>query len=140
MRLALAGYDVDVLPDLLHFYRQVEGSLARTLAPEMSSQRLLDAYEDGLKAIGLEGGAAALLGLYRSREGLLESVRHLSLKADHTAARFAFFTSSGRRFERDSAIERLRTAYRRLLPMEARLKIHRIFLAPIFGPFRPPPP
>ena len=31
VRLALQGYKVEVIPELLQFYRQVEGSLARTL-------------------------------------------------------------------------------------------------------------
>ena len=57
VRLALAGYKIDAMPDQLQFYRQVEGSLARTLAPGASKNRLLDAYEDSLQSLGLGGGA-----------------------------------------------------------------------------------
>ena len=141
VRLALAGYKVDVLPDLLQFYRQVEGSLARTLSPDASIRRLLDAYEDGLKPTGLEGSATALLGLYASRDRLQDQVRELSAKADHTTARFAFFDRNGQWIEtRPRHIGPLRSAYRRLVSLETRLKVHRIFLQPFLGPVRPPSP
>jgi glycosyltransferase involved in cell wall biosynthesis len=141
VRLALAGYRVDVLPELLHFYRQVEGSLARTLPSEPAKRRLLDAYEDALSAAGLKGAALALAGLYRSGQEMEKEVRRLSAKATAPRKRFAVFSPYTDAFEpEDGVMQRFRQLYRSLLPLEARLKFHRIFLAPIIGPYRPPEP
>jgi GT2 family glycosyltransferase len=142
VRLALANYRIDILPELLQFYRQVEGSLARTLSSESSRRRLLDAYEDSLKALGLQGGALALAGLYRSGQEMEYRIRQLSVKMAHPSAPYAFFSGTNGHFEPqgDDQVGRLRGLYRKLVPLEARLKFHRIFLAPFFGPYTPPSP
>jgi hypothetical protein len=129
------------MPELLQYYRQVEDGLARTLRPEPAKRRLLDAYEDSLKAIGLQGGALALAGLYQSGQDMELQVRQLSVKTAHPTARYAVFSLGSNRFEGGlGAIERLRNLYRKLVPLEARLKLHEIFLAPLIGPYRPPSP
>jgi glycosyltransferase involved in cell wall biosynthesis len=137
VRLALAGYRVDVVPDLLQFYRQVEGSLARTLPSEASLRRLLDAYEDALGPVGLKGAALALAGLHRGAKEAEQRLRRVSLQAEAPEGEFAFF--SGERFEPDSPhIDRMRRFYRSHVSLENRLKFHRIFLAPFFGANTPP--
>jgi GT2 family glycosyltransferase len=141
VRLALAGFRIDILPELLHYYRQVEDGLARTLPSEPAKRRLLDAYEDSLKAIGLQGGALALAGLYQSGQDMEFRVRQLSVKTAHPIARYAFFSLGSNRFEVGlGAIEGLRNLYRKLVPLEARLKFHETFLAPFWGPYKPPSP
>jgi GT2 family glycosyltransferase/glycosyltransferase involved in cell wall biosynthesis len=141
VRLALAGYRIDVLPELLQYYRQVEDGLARTLPSEPAKRRLLSAYEDSLKAVGLQGGALALAGLYRSGQDMELRVRQLSMKMAHPSARFALFSSSSHQFESGfSMLARLRNLYRELVPLEARLKFHATFLAPFLGPYIPPSP
>jgi GT2 family glycosyltransferase len=141
VRLALAGYRVDVLPELLHFYRQTEGSLARTLPSEPARKRLLDAYEDTLSTAGLKGAALALAGLYRRGQEMERELRQLSAKATATRKRFAVFSPYSDAFEpEDGVVGRLRQLYRSLLPLETRLKFHKIFLAPIIGAYRPPSP
>jgi O-antigen biosynthesis protein len=141
VRLALAGYKVDVLPELLQFYRQSEDSLARTLPSESATRRLLDAYEDALSAAGLKGAALALAGIHKSANEMESDIRKLSLKAKAPRKRFAFFSAAANRFETDpGAIERLRNLYRENVSLEARLKFHKIFLAPFVGPYTPPAP
>jgi GT2 family glycosyltransferase len=140
VRLALAGYRVDILPELLQYYRQVEDGLSRALPPEPARRRLLDAYEDSLKMIGLPGGALALAGLYRSGQEMEARIRRLSVKMTHPSARYVTFSLESDRFESGlgGALERLRNLYRTLVPLETRLKFHATFLAPFLGPYTPP--
>jgi glycosyltransferase involved in cell wall biosynthesis len=141
VRLALAGYKIDVLPELLQFYRQVEGSLARTLAPEASTRRLLDAYEESLRTLGLEGSALALAGLHRSAQEKDKELRRLRAQAAAPMGRYAFFSAERNAFGPGrTTMERLRLLYRELVPIETRLEFHRKFLAPFVGPYRPPGP
>jgi hypothetical protein len=141
VRLALAGYKIDVLPELLQFYRQVEGSLARTLAPEASTRRLLDAYEESLRTLGLEGSALALAGLHRSAQEKDKELRRLRAQAAAPLGRYAFFSAERNAFGPGrTTMERLRLLYRELVPIETRLEFHRKFLAPFVGPYRPPGP
>jgi hypothetical protein len=115
--------------------------LARTLPSEPAKRRLLSAYEDSLKAVGLPGGALALAGLYRSGQDMELRVRQLSMKMAHPSARFALFSSGSHQFESGfSMLARLRNLYRSLVPLEARLKFHATFLAPFLGPYIPPSP
>jgi glycosyltransferase involved in cell wall biosynthesis len=138
VRLALAGYKVDILPELLQFYRQVEGSLARTLPSEASRRRLLAPYEDQLTAAGLPGAALALAGLYQSGQQMQARIKNLTAKASAPQGGYAFFSGASRRFEREGAVGRLQAWYRAALPLETRLKIHRVLLARFVGPYEPP--
>ena len=139
VRLALAGYKIDAMADQLQFYRQVEGSLARTLAPDVSKRRLLDAYEDSLQSLGLAGGARALAGLYQSAQENEKEVRRLTAQAALPVRGYAFFSRASNQFEPErNAVDRLRLIYRAVVPLETRLKFHRRFLAPFVGPYEPP--
>jgi glycosyltransferase involved in cell wall biosynthesis len=140
VRLALAGYKMDVLPELLQFYRQVEGGLARTLPSEASKRRLLSAYEERMTAAGLEGGALALAGLYESGKAMQTHIKNLTVKANAPVAGYSFFSGSSGSFEpeRDSSVGRLQYWYRKTFRLETRLKIHRVLLARFVGPYEPP--
>ena len=138
VRLALAGYKVDVLPELLQFYRQSEGSLARTLPAESAQSRLLDAYEDALGPLGLKGGALALAGLHRSATKMEKEIRILSSKAHGPRTRFAFFSGAAMNFETEPGmVGRLRNLYREKVSLETRLKLHEKLLSPFVGPHKP---
>jgi GT2 family glycosyltransferase/glycosyltransferase involved in cell wall biosynthesis len=140
VRLTLAGYKVDVLPELLQFYRQVEGGLARTLPSENSRRRLLRAYEKQMTAAGLEGGALALAGLYESGKAMQVHIKNLEAKTDAPTKGYSFFSGASRSFspERDSSVGRLQYWYRKSFRLETRLKIHRILLSRFVGPYEPP--
>jgi hypothetical protein len=143
VRLALAGYKVDVLPELLQFYRQVEGGLARTLPSEASKRRLLSAYEERMTAAGLEGGALALAGLYESGKAMQARIKNLTAKTNAPAAGYSFFSGASRSFEpglSGGGVGRLQHWYRAAFRLETRLKIHRVLLAPFLGPYKPPSP
>jgi GT2 family glycosyltransferase len=141
VRLALAGYKVDVLPEMLQFYRQVEGSLARTLPAESARRRLLEPYEQTLRSVGLQGGALALEGMYRSLQGMKAEIARLTVKLDAPQKPYAYFSGYTGRYEAEgAAVGRLREWYRRVLPMETRLKLHRVLLAPFVGEYKPPRP
>jgi glycosyltransferase involved in cell wall biosynthesis len=141
VRLTLAGYKVDVLPELLQFYRQVEGSLARTLPAESAKRRLLDAYEQELQGVGLQGGALALAGLYRSTQAMKVEIARLSSRLEAPEKPYAFFSGFTGKFESEgAAVGKLRELYRKALPMETRLKLHKVLLAPFFGDYKPPRP
>jgi glycosyltransferase involved in cell wall biosynthesis len=139
VRLALAGYKVDVLPELLQFYRQVEGGLARTLPAEASLRRLLDAYEEKLSAAGLGGAALALAGLYRSGKQMEARIQTLGATAGTPQPGYTFFSGASMRFEPEgTGLGRLQMWYRATFSLETRLKIHRVLLAPFVGPYEPP--
>lgn len=141
VRMVLAGYKVDVLPELLQYYRQVEESLARTLPGEASMRRLLDAYEDTLKPLGLQGAALALSGLHRASKRLERDLAKVSVKVNSPRARNSFFSRATERFETETGgVERLRTWYRAHVSMETRLMLHRVFLEPFFGKYEVPGP
>jgi hypothetical protein len=141
VRLTLAGYKVDVLPELLQFYRQVEAGLARMLPSEASKRRLLSAYEGRMTAAGLEGGALALAGLYESGKEMQARIKNLTAKANAPTTGYAFFSGASRSFEPGQtagAVGRLQAWYRAAFRLETRLKIHRVLLAPFVGPYEPP--
>jgi hypothetical protein len=141
VRLCLAGHRVDAIPETLLFYRQVEGSLARTLPPKPSMRRLLGAYEEALGKVGLEGGALALAGLYQSGQELKKENRRLSIQAAAPRGRYALFSRQRMVYESGPGnIERLRQLYRKMIPLDLRLSFHRILLQPFFGPYQPPRP
>jgi hypothetical protein len=141
IRLALEGYKIDVLPELLQFYRQVDGGLARTLPAEAARRRILDAYERRLSDTGLQGAALALAGLYRSGEEMEHRIRKLSVKTNAPLGRYAFFSKATQHFESEStSVGRLQQWYRGAFSLQTRLKIHAVLLAPFFGPYNPPSP
>jgi glycosyltransferase involved in cell wall biosynthesis/GT2 family glycosyltransferase len=141
VRTRLAGYKVNVLPELLQFYRQVEGSLARSISQDSSKRRLLSAYEDSLRPLGLEGAALALEGLTRTANKLEQRIAELNARASTPSDRYAFFSGITQRFETDSnGVGGLRQWYRERISMETRLKLHRMLLAPFVGDYKPERP
>jgi glycosyltransferase involved in cell wall biosynthesis/GT2 family glycosyltransferase len=66
-RLALGGYKTDVLPEYLHFYRQLDDGLSRRANRFASRRRIIEAYERHLAEAGLRGMADAMVALYRQR-------------------------------------------------------------------------
>jgi GT2 family glycosyltransferase/glycosyltransferase involved in cell wall biosynthesis len=145
VRLTLAGYKVDVLPEMLQFYRQVEGSLARTLPSEASRRRLIDAYEAALQPLGLAGAALALDGLFRAGNRMEARIAELEARAHPPQAKYAFFSGITQRFETDAnGVGGLRQWYRERVSLETRLKLHQKFIAPLLGQhkatgYKPPP-
>jgi hypothetical protein len=143
VRLALAGYKVDTMADQLQFYRQVEGSLARTLTTEASRLRLIDAYEERLTAAGLPGAARAYFGLHESAKAMEAEIHSLQAKLNAPQGGYSFFSAESGRFEGEGSrlsAGRLQAWYRSALSLETRLKIHRVLLAPFLGEYEPPAP
>lgn len=62
IKLQMAGFDVDVLPEHLHIKREVPTSLSKTMSIYAAKRRVIDAYEKKLEPIGLQGMAATLFG------------------------------------------------------------------------------
>jgi hypothetical protein len=114
------------------------------LSADSSKRRLLSAYEDSLRPLGLEGAALALEGLTRTATGLEQRVAELTARATAPRDRYAFFSGITQRFETDSnGAGGLRQWYRDRVSMETRLKLHRMLFAPFVGehkPERPKPP
>ena len=142
VRVALAGYRIDILPELLQFYRQVEGSLARTLPADSAKRRLLHPYEEKLTEAGLQGAALALYGLYQQGKEMESRIKLLTAKLNvPDSGGYSFFSSASKRFEPESeakGLGRLQALYREKISLETRLKIHRVLLARFIGPYKPP--
>lgn len=64
-RLALAGYRTDVLPEYLHYYRQLPGGLSKRTDQQLDSERMLRAYRTHLAASGLADAPEAFYRLYQ---------------------------------------------------------------------------
>jgi GT2 family glycosyltransferase len=141
VRLALAGYRIDVLPEILLYYRKVEDGISHKLPPEAARRRLLDAYEEKLGTIGLPGAALGLAGLYQSNLEMKTTIEHLTAKLRRVDphSRFAYFSGAANGFEEPTVIGWLRDRYRQLLPLETRLAIHTTFFKPFIGPHKSPP-
>jgi hypothetical protein len=66
LRLALAGYRTDVVPEYLQFYRDSPGGLSKTIEPSAGLElRIAKVYESHLAAVGLGDAAVAFQRLYR---------------------------------------------------------------------------
>lgn len=75
VRLLLAGYQTDVVPEFLCFIRQLSDGLTRTSDDFAAKQRLLEMYEMHLTGAGLHGLATAVHALQRRCEELEGVVR-----------------------------------------------------------------
>ncbi len=75
IRLVMAGYQVDVLPEFLLYFRQSEGGLSRTSGQYEARQRLIETYEDALNKVGLRGLATAVVTLLQRRRELEIAVK-----------------------------------------------------------------
>ena len=62
-RLSLMGYQLDVVPEFLCYYRLVPGSRTARMDPHSSQLRVLRHYENVLSRVGLKRLAAIASGL-----------------------------------------------------------------------------
>ena len=128
-RLALAGYKTDVLPEYLHFYRQLEDGLSRTSDDFLAKRRIIETYDKHFASVKVYGVATAMYGMCRQW-------RNLERKT-HGEDRGLGLATSGlgqsdgygmRRFEKDHegplVVRLLRRTYRRAIPLSARLRFH----------------
>jgi O-antigen biosynthesis protein len=74
-RLAMGGFDTDVLPEYLHQYRQLPDGLAKTTDGFLAKRRIIDSYEDQFSRIGMHGMAGLVFALYRRCQELEGAVR-----------------------------------------------------------------
>jgi glycosyltransferase involved in cell wall biosynthesis len=143
IRLSLAGYKVDMMADLLQFYRQVEGGVARLFFTDPARRRLVEPYEEKLRTVGLAGAARALEGIFVANKQMKKEIDDLQAKLHAPGGGYSFFSDARRKFEHESqgpAVGRLQNWYRRAFSLEMRLKIHKFLLAPLLGEYKPPAP
>jgi hypothetical protein len=74
-RLAMHGFDTDVLPAYLHQYRQLPDGLAKTSDGFAAKRRIIDCYEEQFAKIGMHGMGGAMFALYRRCQELEGAVR-----------------------------------------------------------------
>ncbi|HEY3840386.1 MAG TPA: glycosyltransferase [Bryobacteraceae bacterium] len=74
-RLAMRGYDTDILPEYLHQYRQLSDGLAKISDGFAAKQRIVDCYEAEFSRIGMRGTGAMMFALYRRCQELEGAVR-----------------------------------------------------------------
>ena len=74
-RLAMNGYDTDILPEYLHQYRQLEDGLAKTSDGFLAKRRIIDCYEEQFSKIGMHGMGGLVFALYRRCQELEGAVR-----------------------------------------------------------------
>jgi GT2 family glycosyltransferase len=133
VRLALAGYQTDVVPDYLIFHRQSsEGG-----APDgcTRNRSLIDTYDRHLASVGLYGVAGTICDLYQSSQDIEKQARGLERLVQYSTRRFQVLgpgpqdNSGEKRFADDDegplVIRLARRAYRRLVPLKVR---HRLLL------------
>jgi predicted glycosyltransferase involved in capsule biosynthesis len=74
-RLAMCGFDTDVLPEYLHQYRQLDDGLAKTSDGFLAKRRIIDCYEEQFSNIGMAGMGSLMFALYRRCQELEGAVR-----------------------------------------------------------------
>jgi len=74
-RLAMHGFDTDVLPEYLHQYRQLPDGLAKTSDGFIAKRRIIDCYEEQFSRIGMHGIGGVMFALYRRCQELEGAVR-----------------------------------------------------------------
>jgi hypothetical protein len=74
-RLAIRGFDTDVLPEYLHEYRQLPDGLAKISDGFNAKRRIIDCYEAEFARIGMRGIGGAMFALYRRCQELEGAVR-----------------------------------------------------------------
>ncbi|MDQ7033861.1 MAG: glycosyltransferase [Anaerolineae bacterium] len=77
VRLVLAKYQFDVIPEYLYHYRIVEDSMLRTNDLYPSRLLVLDEYEKVLNEIGLYGLAESFFGLYQAQSEVSSSLEQV---------------------------------------------------------------
>ena len=74
-RLAMQGFDTDILPEYLHQYRQLPDGLAKGSDDFLAKRRIIDCYEEQFSKIGMHGMGGAMFALYRRCQELEGAVR-----------------------------------------------------------------
>ena len=74
-RLALGGYRTDVIPEYLHFYRQIDDSLSRRADRFIAKRRMIETFDRSLGQVGLYGTANAIWALYTETQELKSLAR-----------------------------------------------------------------
>lgn len=64
-RLSFQGYELDVIPEYLAYYRVRDESMYRTTETFLNDARVLRQYEQQLRQVGLEGLATFTVGVYQ---------------------------------------------------------------------------
>jgi O-antigen biosynthesis protein len=75
IRLLMAGFRVDVLPEYLLFFRKTESGLSQTSSEFEAKRRLTQTYDNELAKVGLRGLAPTLVALVKRRDELEAAVR-----------------------------------------------------------------
>jgi glycosyltransferase involved in cell wall biosynthesis len=70
IKLAFAGFDIDVLPEALQFKRAHNSNLSSHMDRYLARMRIVNAYERRLRQCNLEGLAGAVLGLSQEVQSL----------------------------------------------------------------------
>ena len=128
-RLALAGYDTDVIPEYLHFYRQLDDGLSRISDPHLAKQRVIEAYDRHLAPSSMYGAARALHALHHDWQTLERHTEDLERQLRSGAERFHAVGLAQNAFDDPDnqgplPVRVLRQLYRRHVPFETRLRIH----------------
>jgi GT2 family glycosyltransferase len=127
-RLALAGCKTDVVPEYLHFYRRVEDGLSRISDDFAAKGRIIESYDKCFASVKVYGAAAAMYSLYRHCRDLESRVnRHRQADGGTPLSWLIRPDRFGpRQFAKDDRgpliVRTLRRAYRRALPLSARLR------------------
>ena len=99
VRLLLAGYRSDVVPECLLYFRRLADGLANTSEDYPAKQRLVDAYEERLACIGLHGAAWLIHALQRRcrqlEQALLRQPAATPLEKLRSRVRFLLAKHSG---------------------------------------------
>jgi len=123
LRLALAGFRTDVIPEYLHLYRVGEpASLSQISDRGTAMARLIETYEAHLRTIGLGGTAELLSGTYAA----LTEFRG----ASHDWARDAMKNACDLG-EVPGFLAPLRDWYRKTISLERRQSMHRTLIHPL---------
>jgi GT2 family glycosyltransferase len=80
VRLLLAGYRTDVIPEFLLYFRRLHDGLALTSDDFAAKRRLIDTYDAEFARLGLHGAANTMRTLYRRCQQLEEAGREQALR------------------------------------------------------------
>jgi len=128
--LALAGYKTDVVPEYLHFYRQVEDGLARTADAFLAKQRIIETYDRHFASAGVYGAGTAMFALYQQWRDLEKYARTLEVRLGIKKGQSWLFSSQDalQAFADDNEgpwlIREMRRLYRHRVPLDTRLRLH----------------
>jgi GT2 family glycosyltransferase/glycosyltransferase involved in cell wall biosynthesis len=142
LRLAFAGYRIDVVPEFLYLYRRTDDSLSQGADTYRASRRLIDTYNKKLAAAGIHNGGDIMFTLQKRCKDLENRLNSLAMQQSLAprADSFEFSSSSpqedsssfndelNRRFGPDDKgpplIRQLRRIYRKQLSLNTRLELH----------------